>query len=249
MHDVLQMVRLKIEESSSRDVLWSLFAFSAVAMTWTGYLASSFLTRRHERRMRELRREDRSLEVVFFDITRKCSDSKTATLRSQPIASVRLDDETWDATQRKLLSGWDSRESGLIVRPKNAVDAEALADRIYTVASCTLSSSIPAIRGYLQDDQIADETDGFKHVRFLACLTRPHASTITWKDSPRLVIVPIGTARKLTCLTDSEVSCKHSAENRTAWVSLIRQLGTAYRDPETPLAERAIATVDIGLEH
>lgn len=249
MNEILEVLRSKVASSSSRDVLWSMFAFTAIAMTWTGYLTSSFLARWHERRMRELRREDRCLEVVFFDVTRKDASSSKATLRSQPISAVRLDDESWDSAHRKLLSTWDSRAHGLIVRPGNPVDAEALSDRIYTVASCTLSSSIPAIRGYLQDDQIADERDGFKHVRFLACLTRPHASTISWKDTPRLIIVPVGTARKLTCLSDAEVSCKHSAKNRAAWLTVIRELGAAYRDQETPLAERAIATVDIGLEH
>lgn len=248
MNEILLMVRHKVEGASAHDVLWSMFAFTAMAMTWSGYMVSSLLTRRHERRMRERRREDRCVEVVFFDVTRKNADS-TATLRSQPIAAVRIDDESWDSTQRKLLSNWDSRETGLIVRPKKAADAEALADRIYTLASCTLSSSIPAIRGYLQDDQIADERDGFKHVRFLACLTRPHASAITWKDSPRLIIVPIGTARKLTGLSDSEVHCKHSAQNRKVWLTLIREMGAAYRDSEIPLSERAIATVDIGFEH
>ena len=248
MNEILLMVRHKVEDASTHDVLWSMFAFTAMAMTWTGYMVSSLLTRRHERKMRELRREDRCVEVVFFDVTRKDANS-VATLRSQPIAAVRVDDESWDCAQRRLLSTWDSREDGLILRPKKAPDAEALADRIYTLASCTLSSSIPAIRGYLQDDQIADERDGFKHVRFLACLTRPHASTITWKDSPRLIIVPIGTARKLTGLSDAEVQCKHSPQNRKVWLTLIRELGAAYRDSETPLTERAIATVDIGFEH
>ncbi len=249
MNDILSLVRSKIAESSSHDVLWSLFAFTAMTITWTGYFVSSLFSRRHERRMRELRREDRRIEVVFFDVTRKAKGARQATLRSQPIASVPVDDDTWDVAHRKLLAAWDSRDQGLIVHPVNPVDAEALSDRIYTVASCTLSSSIPAIRGYLQDDQIADERDGFKHVRFLACLTRPHASTITWKDSPRLVIVPVGTARQLSCQTDDEVICKHSPENRRVWLELLRELGAAYRDQDTPLTMRAIATVDIGLEH
>lgn len=249
MNDLLGVLQLKLQESSSRDVLWSLFAFSAVAMTWTGYVLSAWMSRRHERRMRELRREDRSLEVVFFDITRRAEDDNIATLRSQPLASVSLNDESWDAAHRRLIGGWDSRQQGLLIQPKNPVDAEALADRIYTVASCTLSSSIPAIRGYLQDDQIADERDGFRHVRFLACLTRPHASTITWKDTPRLVIVPVNTARRLTSTLDSELTCKHSPMNRKVWLHLLRDIGIAYRDRDEPLVSKSIATIDIGLEH
>lgn len=249
MNEILAIVREKISESTSRDVLWSLFAFSALLMTWSVYFLSSFLSRRHERRMRHSRREDDNLEVVFFDLTQKAGESQKATLRSQPLAAIRLDDAGWDSTQRKLVTNWDSREDGLVVCPKAGVDAESLSDRIYTVASCTLSSSIPAIRGYLQDDQIADERDGFKHVRFLVCLTRPHASTITWKDAPRLVIVPIGTARRLARLTDAEVRCKHSEENRKVWLTLLRELGVAYRDNHASLPEKAIATVDIGFEH
>ncbi len=249
MGEVLILLQTKLEESSSRDVLWSMFAFSAVAMTWTGYLVSSYASRRHERRMREMRKEDRSLEIVFFDVTRASGDSRIATLRSQSLAAVPIDDTNWDKTHRRVMSTWDAKADGLIVHPKNPVDAEALADRIYTLASCTLSSSIPAIRGYLQDDQIADERDGFKHVRFLACLTRPDASSITWKDTPRLVIVPIGTARKLTCATEDEVICKHSPKNRKVWLTLLRELGAAYRDTDRPLTLKSIATIDIGLEH
>lgn len=248
MNELLGVLQSKLQESSSHDVLWSLFAFSAVAMTWTGYVVSAWMSRRHERRMRVMRREDRSLEVVFFDVTRRASDENMATLRSQPLASVTLDDEHWDGAHRRLISGWDSREDGLLIHPTNPVDAEALADRIYTVASCTLSSSIPAIRGYLQDDQIADERDGFRHVRFLACLTRPHASAITWKDTPRLIIVPVNTARRLTSTTDSELTCKHSPKNRKVWLHLLRDMGIAYRDRDEPLSAKSIATIDIGLQ-
>ena len=249
MNELLGVLQTKLQESSSRDVLWSLFAFSALAMTWTGYVVSTLTARRHERRMREMRREDRSLEVVFFDVTRRDDAANTATLRSQPLASVTLDDETWDATHRQLIGSWDSRENGLLVHPENPIDAEALADRIYTVASCTLSSSIPAIRGYLQDDQIADERDGFRHVRFLACLTRPHASAITWKDTPRLIIVPVNTARRLTAMTDAELTCKHSPKNRKVWLHLLRDVGAAYRDRDDLLPAKSIALIDIGLEH
>ncbi len=247
MNELLGVLQTKLQESSSRDVLWSLFAFSALVITWTGYVVSTWTARRHERRMREMRREDRSLEVVFFDVTRREDAAKGATLRSQPLASVILDDESWDATHRQLIGNWDSRENGLLVHPENPIDAEALADRVYTVASCTLSSSIPAIRGYLQDDQIADERDGFRHVRFLACLARPHASSITWKDTPRLIIVPVNTARRLTAMTDSELTCKHSPKNRKVWLHLLRGLGAALWPGFFRLPAKSIALIDIGL--
>ncbi|MDB4614455.1 hypothetical protein OAH18_02070 [bacterium] len=249
MTELFRTVVNKVAASSSKDVLWSMFAFTAFAVSWTGYLVSSYLARRHEGRMRELRREDRSLDVVFFDVTQRVEAGKepgTATLRSQPLASVKFDD-SWDIAQRKLIETWDSRDRGAIVRPASDVDAAALADRIYTLACCTLSATIPAIRSYIQDDQIADERDGFKHVRFLACLARPHASAISWKDTPRLVIVPVGTARRLVALTDSEIVCKHSPKNRETWLGLLRELGVAWRDQDHPLYERAIATLDIGI--
>lgn len=245
MDEIFEAVSRKIEETSPQDILWSLFAFTALAISWTGYLVSTYMSRRHESRMRELRREDRSLDVVFFDITAK-SESDQATLRSQPLASVKFD-ESWDKDQRKLISNWDSRTSGAIVRPTRPVDSAALADRVYSLACCTLSQTIPAIRSYLQDDQIADERDGFKHVRFLACLARPHASAITWKDTPRLVIVPVRTARKLAAMSDSEICCKHTQKNRDAWLAVLRELGNAWRDQDRPLYDRAIATLDIGL--
>ena len=244
MYEIIDAVVDKIEASSPKDILWSLFAFTAVAISWIGYLVSSYMSRRHESRMRELRREDRSLDVVFFDITRKTEADK-ATLRSQPLSSVKFD-ESWDMAQRKLISCWDSRNTGAIVRPRSTVDAAALADRVYSLACCTLSQTIPAIRSYLQDDQIADERDGFKHVRFLACLARPHASAITWKDTPRLVIVPVRTARQLAALSDNEICCKHTQKNREAWLAVLRELGNAWRDQEHPLYERAIASLDIG---
>jgi len=246
MFDLIETAIKKVAESSPKDILWSLFAFSALAISWIGYLVSSYLSRRHERRMRGLRREDRSLEVVFFDMTRKAGQA-TSTLRSQPLASVRFD-ERWDIAQRKFIEAWDSRQTGPIVRPADEVDAAALADRVYTLACCTLSGTIPAIRGYLQDDQIADETDGFKHVRFLASLARPHVSTLTWKDTPRIVIVPVATARKLVCMSESEIVCKHSPKNRKVWLQVLREMGVAYRDHDHPLYYRAITTLDIGFE-
>ena len=244
--DVFNVVQQKISDSSSKDVLWSLFAFSALVISWSGYLASTWISRRHERRMRVLRREDRSLDVVFFDVTSRQPGDRV-TLRSQPLHSVRLDD-TWDAAQKKLIEHWDARSCGSIVCPKNDVDAAALADRIYSLACCTLSTTIPAIRGYLQDDQMADERDGFKHVRFLACLTRPHKSMITWKDTPRLIIVPVNTARHLVSLSESDIVCKHSAENRKTWLQVLRAMGLAWRDHEKPLYYRGIASLDIGFE-
>jgi hypothetical protein len=246
MFELVETAIEKVAESSPRDILWSLFAFTALAISWTGYLASSYFARRHERRMRGLRREDRSLEVVFFDMTCKAGQ-KTSTLRSQPLAAVRFD-ERWDIAQRELIDAWDSRKTGPIVRPPNEIDAAALADRVYTLACCTLSATIPAIRGYVQEHQIADEHDGFKHVRFLACLARPHASTLTWKDTPRLVIVPVGTARKLVGLSESEIVCKHSPKNRKVWLEVLREMGVAWRDQEHPLYHRAITTLDIGLQ-
>ena len=91
MIDVIETATQKVAESSPRDILWSMFAFTALAISWTGYLVSTYLSRRHERRMRGLRRENRSLEVVFFDTTRKVGQH-TLTLRSQPLASVRFDE-------------------------------------------------------------------------------------------------------------------------------------------------------------
>lgn len=246
MRELFEALSAKISESSSQDVLWSLFAFTALAISWTGFLVSSWFSRRHERKMRQLRRDDRSLDIVFFDVTRRGADDPV-TLRSQPLASVRFD-ESWDMAHKKMIETWDSRQSSPIVCPPEQVDGAALAAKIYNVASCTLSATIPAIRGYLQDDQIADDRDGFKHVRFLACLTRPHHSAITWVDTPRLVIVPVGTARQLVTLSDDEIVCKHSPKNRATWLSVLRALGIAWRDQTRPLYERAIATVDIGFE-
>ena len=237
----------KVSQSTAKDILWSMFAFSALAFSWAGYLVSNWLSRRNESRMRQLRRDNRSLDVVFFDITQK-EGTDRATLRSQPLASVRFD-ESWDIAQRRMIESWDSREAGAIVRPERSQDAAALADRVYTLACCTLSARIPAIRSYLQDDQIADDRDGFKHVRFLACLTRPHASTVSWNDIPRLVIVPVRTARRLAGLSDREVVCRHSPKNRATWLGVLRELGMAWRENEHdhPLYERAIATLDIGV--
>ncbi len=246
MHVLFETAAEKLAESSPRDVLWSLFAFTALSISWMGYLTTTFLSRRHERRMRGLRRENRSLDVVFFDTTQKAGQT-THTLRSQPLASRRFD-ERWDIAQRKLIDAWDSRRSGPIVRPNDSIDAAALADRVYTLACCTLSATVPAIRGYLRDDQMADERDGFRHVRFLACLARPHVSTLTWNDTPRLVIVPVGTARKLVGLSESEIVCKHSPKNRKVWLQVLREMGIAWRDNGNPLYYRAVATLDIGFE-
>ena len=147
-----------------------------------------------------------------------------------------------------MIEAWDSRKFGPIARPPSRIDAAALADRVYTLACCTLSATIPAIRGYLQNDQMADERDGFKHVRFLACLARRDVSTLSWKDTPRLVIVPVGTACQLVGLSESEIVCKHSPKNRKVWLEVLREMGVAWRDQEHPLYYRAIASLDIGFE-
>ena len=246
MSELVETVIQKLAETSPADILWSLFAFAALAISWIGYLASTFLSRRHERKMRGLRREDRSLEVIFFDTTSK-AQQQIQTLRSQPLTSVKFDDR-WDIVQRKMIESWDSRDGGPIIRPADSIDAAALADRIYTLACCTLSATIPAIRGYLRDDQLADERDGFRHVRFLACLARPHVSLLTWRDVPRLVIVPVGTARQLVGLAESEIVCKHSPKNRKVWLQVLREMGIAWRDNDQPLYYRGIATLDIGFE-
>ena len=243
MSEVIDTVIQKLADTSPSDILWSLFAFAALAISWIGYLASTILSRRHERKMRGLRREDRSFEVVFFDTTSK-EQQQIQTLRSQPLTSVKFDDR-WDVAQRKLIESWDSRQGGPIIRPAGRIDAAALADRIYTLACCTLSATIPAIRGYLRDDQLADERDGFRHVRFPA---RPHVSLLTWRNVPRLVIVPIGTARQLVGLAESEIVCKHSPKNRRVWLQVLREMGVAWRDNDQPLYFRGIATLNIVFE-
>jgi hypothetical protein len=208
------------------------------------FLINRASQRRHEQRMRSRRVDNRRVRTVFFDLTNE-------TLRAQPLAKFSLED--WDLSLRKLIRDWNlvDRPSPLIV-PTDSVEAEALEDLIHTEASELLILSLHGIRGFLQDDQIISEEDGFKHARFLVAMVRPRKHELTWFDAARMVIVPINTARRIATMEPHELSARLGRRNKETWFSVLRQMGLTYlqnqKSNHNGGLSRGVAIVDIALD-
>lgn len=235
----------RLQEARPRDVVWGLFAFNALLISWTLFVSNRILQRRHERRLRANKIDNRHCRAVLFDLT-------GSTLRSQPLPKFSLED--WDESLRVLVRDWNKelRKSDIIV-PENKEDADALGDLIHTEASELLIRCLSGIRGFLQDDQIISEEDGFKHVRFLVSLARPPKESIEWFDAARLVITPIRSARQIASVSSVDViPTRLSPKNHKTWSSIIRQMGLLYlRDQKRNGSRKfnGLAIVDIALDH
>ena len=245
-----QMALEKLQNSSSKDVIWGMFAFSALAFSWAMFFVNRVSQRRHEQKMRSRRVDNRRVRTVFFDMTND-------TLRAQPLPKFSLED--WDHSLQRLIRDWNltDQPSPLIV-PANEVEADAMEDLIHTEASELLVLSLHGIRGFLQDDQLISEEDGFKHTRFLVAMARPHNTQITWFDAARMVIVPINTARRIATMDPAQLMTRLGRRNRETWVGVLKQMGLVYLQNQKARSKsaddsngsklRGVAVVDIAFD-
>jgi len=167
MYAIHELIMGKLQEARPKDVVWGLFAFNALMVSWSVFIFNRILQRRHERLLRIKRVDNRRIRPVFFDFTGN-------TLRCQPLPHFSLED--WDESLCKLVRSWNRipRESAIIT-PDSPEDAAALSDVLHTEAFGIAGQLLRWNRGFLQDDQIINEDDGFKHVRFLVA-SRDHPS-------------------------------------------------------------------------
>jgi len=242
MYAIHELIMGKLQEARPKDVVWGLFAFNALMVSWSVFIFNRILQRRHERLLRIKRVDNRRIRPVFFDFTGN-------TLRCQPLPHFSLED--WDESLCKLVRSWNRipRESAIIT-PDSPEDAAALSDVLHTEASELLVNCCDGIRGFLQDDQIINEDDGFKHVRFLVALARPPKQSIDWFDAARLIIVPINSAKRLAKGTGAScVSARLTPRNRETWCTVLREMGLRYiqhqNDRDTHGRFGALAIVDI----
>jgi hypothetical protein len=122
-----------------------------------------------------------------------------------------------------LIVGWNDRSSPSIIVPPTDYQCDHLQEILAAHASPYMLQS-GRIDCYFRDVEVCG-TPSYPFARFVVALARPDAEHLSAHDYPRVIIVEVGTLKKIM---EQTVMPQCDTKDGRTWLRTVRELGTDF---------------------
>ncbi len=122
-----------------------------------------------------------------------------------------------------LIVGWNDAPSPSLIVPRNDFEASHMAEILAAKASPYLLQS-RRIDAYLRDVE-AHGSASYRYAKLVVGLARPDPSKLKSHDYPRVVVVEVGTLKRIM---EQDVRPQDESQDGYTWLETVRLLGQRY---------------------